>query len=206
VKSWIIALSIAVLTSLVCALIVATGDGPETSGASTSSVASARPPGRSHFPAELARRDDPSSDPAPSATPEVGGTAPPASPPPAQTAETARDHIAEVFTGERLDGSWDGAELARLEKALPTILPTGSQITRVECRSTMCRIESSHPSVDQFAEFARSAFLKETRVNEGPFFASVTSPVVAGQPVTTVAYIARKGHILPMPERIATAQ
>jgi hypothetical protein len=206
-KSWITAISIAVLTSLVCALLVATNETSRGGEGDSPTPSLARPATATERATFAPSRDEasPSNDEASSPSAPAAPAPPPAAPP-SPSSDEVRDQIGGSFKSERVDTSWDGVELARLEKALPALLPTGSQITRVECRSTMCRIESSHASVDQFTEFARSAFLMEKRVNEGPFFASVTAPPVAGQPVTTVAYIARKGHILPMPERIATAQ
>lgn len=208
-KSWITAISIAVLTSLVCALLVATNEESPSSDGDRAAAPLARPDlarqrsASVSSDAEAAARDDDAPSGEPGA--QLSAPASPASPP-APSSDEVRDQIGSSFKSERVDTAWDGAELARLEKALPALLPAGSQINRVECRATMCRIESTHPSIDRFADFARAAFMMENRVNEGPFFASVTAPPVQGQPVTTVAFIARRGHILPMPERIATAQ
>lgn len=204
-KTWFTALAIAALTSLVCALIVATSSRSSESPTSAprASAPGARIPARhsSHEDSALPE-ERPLADEASEAAPAAGAT-PPA---PEVTTEVVATRLADSFRDERQDPSWDSGEATRLERALPAHLPSGSRLLRVECRSTLCRIESSHEGVTQFADFARSSFLMENRVNEGPFFASVTSPVVAGQPVTTVAYVARKGHILPMSERIATAQ
>jgi hypothetical protein len=209
-KSWITAISIAVLTSLVCALLVATNEESPGGDGDRAAAPLARPAKERSASvssgAQAVARDDDASPGEPAAPPSSQASQASQASPPAPSSDEVRDQIGGSFKSERVDTSWDGVELARLEKALPALLPAGSQINRVECRATMCRIESTHPSIDRFADFARAAFMMENRVNEGPFFASVTAPPVAGQPVTTVAYIARKGHILPMPERIATAQ
>lgn len=203
-KIWISMFAIAALTSLVCVLLVATKGSSDEGIARTRTAVSVAPPKmervratadpwRTEANVEQSRADEPTGSAVEAAT----------APPPAPSTDAIRDRMGEIFASERLDEGWDGAELARLEKALPALLPPGSRIDRVECRSTMCRIESTHAGLDAFVDFARAAFSRETRVNEGPFFASVSAPPVAGQPVSTVAFIARKGHILPMPERIA---
>jgi hypothetical protein len=203
-KAWITALGITTLTALVCALIVTMSGGPEapTPQAERPTIPVRRLPPPSP---EAPRFADEAAPTAAAEVPGSGGEATAAAPPP-PTPAVMRDRIGLAFDAEHLDSAWTGAELARLEKALPALLPQGSQLRRVECRSTMCRIESSHASVDQFGDFVQRAFINgEARVNQSGFFAGLLAEPTPGQPVVTVAYIARQGHALPMPDRLASA-
>lgn len=203
-KSWITALGIAALTAIVCALVVSMSEGPVEpvpQAAPAAAAALGPPPSRPAAPRLSEERAPPPTAP----EREDDGAAPASAAPAAPAPAVVRDRIGTSFEAERVDPMWDGIELARLEKTIPALLPPGSQIRRVECRSTMCRIESSHASLDQFGEFVQRAFGGATRVNQSGFFAGLLADPQPGQPVVTVAYIARKGHALPMPERLAAA-
>ena len=202
-KSWITVLGIATLTAIVCALIVATSEGPDDptpqpaqAGVQVRRLSDSPP----REPARQAASDSASAPTADEpAAPEAAAAAPPQPSPAAM-----RDRIGTAFEAERVDTAWNSGELARLEKAIPALLPPGSQIRRVECHSTMCRIESSHAGLDQFGDFVQRAFMSGAgRVNQSGFFAGLLADPQPGQPLVTVAYLARQGHALPMPDRLA---
>lgn len=203
-KSWITVLGIATLTAIVCALIVATSEGPDDPTPQPAQAGVQVRRLSDSPPREPARADaaDSASRAAPAAEPADDEAAPAAPPQPSPAA--MRDRIGVAFDAERVDTAWNSGELARLEKVIPALLPPGSQIRRVECHSTMCRIESSHAGLDQFGDFVQRAFMSgASRVNQSGFFAGLLADPQPGQPLLTVAYLARKGHALPMPDRLA---
>ncbi|HRC54642.1 MAG TPA: hypothetical protein PKU97_01910 [Kofleriaceae bacterium] len=123
------------------------------------------------------------------------------SPPPGPSPMDVRDRISERFFSESVDSAWTQQAVGKLERILPPLLPAGSVMRRVECRSSMCRVESAHQGIDEFGTFVRNAFASDSGISEGGFFAGVLAEPQPGQPVVTVAYVARRGHSLPMPER-----
>lgn len=204
-KKWLTAFGIVTLTAIVCTLIVRMGGQPAAPApqAAPSGVQVRRlPPSTVEAPrfAEDWSASSGSSSDDDDDSVAAPAPAPPAGPGPA----VLRERISASFDVERIDSAWNGAERARLEKALPALLPQGSQLRRVECRSTMCRIESSHTGLPQFGNFVQRAFVSgDDRVAESGFFAGPLGEPEPGQPVITVTYLARKGHALPMPERLA---
>jgi hypothetical protein len=87
-----------------------------------------------------------------------------------------------------------------LEKRVRAVIPAGSSVRSLECRSSLCRIETMHPSVEEFRDFVQRGYLTldfATRVSNGPVFATLLAPPAAGQPVVGVAFLGRDGAVLP---------
>lgn len=198
-KPWTTALFFAVPGALACGLLIST-----TTSSGAAAPTAPRPALGARGPESTQVRagwESSSADPGRQELPRL--------PPPAvektasETLAEARDQLGERFYSEGVDSAWTQETTRQLERTLPALLPAGSAMRRVECRSTMCRVESTHPGLDEFGVFVRSAFVGDTRVSDGGFFAGLLSDPQPGQPVTTVAYVARKGHSLPMPERPA---
>jgi hypothetical protein len=126
--------------------------------------------------------------------PEPTPSATPSEPPPSNM----RDMLARVFEKESTDPKWSPVAEQTAESRLRNAMPKGGSLQSVECRSSMCRIQSVHESVDEFQEFVQSAFMKiDTQVWNGGSF---STPVEDGErhfPVTIVTYIAREGRALP---------
>jgi hypothetical protein len=121
----------------------------------------------------------------------------------ALTGEEVRDHIETSFGADHaLASSHDLAQ--GLEDGVRAVLPAGSSVRSVECRSALCRIETVHPSVDEFRDFVARAFLApDAKVASGPVFAGLLTEPARGEAVVAVAYVGRDGSPLPMPTRRA---
>jgi len=118
-----------------------------------------------------------------------------------------RERFDAVFGAEAVDASWSGRAADALAKSVQALLPAGSTLRRVECRGTLCRIETLHADVDGFRTYAQDAFVhRETRVGASGFFASLVGEPAPGEPVVGVVYLAREGKQLPGPDALFAAQ
>jgi len=86
-------------------------------------------------------------------------------------------------------------ELARdLSDNVRAMLPAGSRLRNVECRSALCRVETEHLSADDFRSFVDHAFLdRRSPVSDRPVVAGITAEPRAGEPLFAVAYVGRDG-------------
>jgi hypothetical protein len=119
----------------------------------------------------------------------------PGSPP---TGEEMRDRLEAAFVAEPPAPSSEAAQT--LEHGVRAALPAGSQLRRVECRASLCRIEIEHAAVDDHREFLQRAFLAHdsTRASSGPVFASPPAQAGDGDPMVAVIFVGREGTALPM--------
>jgi hypothetical protein len=110
------------------------------------------------------------------------------------TAEQRAELVAELesdFRAEARDPKWSDHGTTEASRALAHDLPEGTKLGKVECRSTMCRVESSHTSVDAFQAFVRADLLSHTRqLWNGGFSSYVVSQSPTG--VTALTFIARE--------------
>ena len=121
------------------------------------------------------------------------------SPSTARTAGAIRDEYQKAFQGEPRDATWaDGAQRLAAQR-LQAVLPTGSEVRAVECRTSMCRLETSHPDRSRYEAFMRSAFLGGAPAlwNAPEFSAPLASLDAAHEPLLIVSYLAREGRALP---------
>jgi hypothetical protein len=126
-----------------------------------------------------------------------GGTAAPA-----PTFAETRDRLDGLFHSEGVDLVWSQEAMRTLGGKLPALLPTRSVVRSVDCRGSLCRIETSHTSVDDYRDFIQRAFLSsETRLWDAGFFAGLLAEPEPGQPIVNVAYLAHEGQDLPATER-----
>lgn len=102
------------------------------------------------------------------------------------------EQMDERFFDERIDPGWSHEATTRAEQ-LRTTLSEGSRIVSLDCRSSMCRVEMSHPNLETFQGFIHKSIVGGTLKWDGPLFAALKSD--PGQPgeVQAVAYLARKG-------------
>jgi hypothetical protein len=96
------------------------------------------------------------------------------------------------FFGEGVDPAWSRDATPRAER-LGGLLPRGARVVSLECRSSMCRLEMSHPDLESFQGFLRDGLLGEANTWDGAFMATLKS--APGRPggVEAVAYLARSG-------------
>jgi hypothetical protein len=71
--------------------------------------------------------------------------------------------LEDDFHSERRDPKWSDQGTTEATRALSRDLPQGTKLGKVECRLTMCRVESSHTSVDAFRNFVRVSLLSHDR-------------------------------------------
>lgn len=167
---------------------------------------------RVHIPQFTATRGVPSPLPiaeavraAPDADP-VGRVEPSRSKPAPSLAE-AQARFASFFESEPVDSSWSWKAMDSLTKGVQAVLPAGSTLRRLDCRGTLCRIETEHADLAAFRTFVQNAFLTTaTRLGNSGFFSSLVGDSKADGPLTAVAYLAREGKQLPDPDVLFATQ
>ena len=139
--------------------------------------------------------------PAPLA-PARSAASPRATPPadPIEDFAPVHDALEAAFAAESVDGPWATRARRTAAAHLDAKLPEGSRIDAIECRSTLCRVRSVHPSAARADEFASGVALRN---EAAPWAGDVTLGVIEQAPngtaVTVVAYLAREGVNLPFP-------
>jgi hypothetical protein len=116
------------------------------------------------------------------------------SPRPQESDPTEQQLVAQLeheFRAEARDPKWSDQGTAEATRALAHDLPGGTKLGKVECRFTMCRVESSHAGVDAFQAFVSSSLLSRGRQLWNAGFSSY---VVDQSPsgVTALTFIARE--------------
>ena len=107
----------------------------------------------------------------------------------------------DKFEAEERDPNWSGPAATQATRALTSDLPSGSTLGSVECRTNLCRVESSHPSLDAFQSFVHSALLsRDKKLWNGGFSAQVVAQGPLG--VKAVTYIAKEGQAVPQLEPV----
>jgi hypothetical protein len=141
-------------------------------------------------------------EPEPLAAPEPSG-ATPGAPPPARAPVTSteiRVRYDAKFNDERADAEWSRASQATATTKLSAVLPPSSELKSVECRASMCKIETLHQDVEHYQAFAQSAFMDSTTVPwNGGFFSTGAVEPGTGK-FLAVAYLSREGQELPQLE------
>ncbi|MGK3984788.1 hypothetical protein WME99_17210 [Sorangium sp. So ce136] len=108
-----------------------------------------------------------------------------------------RERLDERFARERRDPAWTVDAQRTAESRVAGAIPETSEVRSIECRASMCRIETTHQDLNQYQQFVHRAFMNpETHLWNGGFFATLLGEPADGR-VTTVAYLAREGEALP---------
>ncbi len=109
--------------------------------------------------------------------------------------------MGRVYEAERVDEAWRRDAVATASRRLPAALPSGSRLEHVDCRSSLCQIETSHAD-EQEAQAYVAAALKtpETQLWNGGFVAVVERDT--GGAVRVTAFLAREGREVPLPEEL----
>lgn len=113
----------------------------------------------------------------------------------------AHDALEAAFGAESRDGAWAMNAQRTAETALSAALPPRSAIRAVDCRATLCRVESSHASFAQAKTFVNQLTTRDSRPWNGGFY---TGPIAedASGAVTFVTYLGREGVAMPaIPDR-----
>lgn len=97
------------------------------------------------------------------------------------------------FSTEVVDPTWTAR--ADLTGKLAEILPTGSRVRSLDCRSTMCRLETAHADDRRYREFSANFMLQVDAppIWSGPsVFQIVHPPEREGDELIAVALLARE--------------
>lgn len=125
---------------------------------------------------------------------------------PAPTSAQVRDRLDDAFRADPIDAAWSQTAVRTLQTKLGPLLPPQSAVRSVDCRGSLCRIETSHAGVTEYRDFVQRTFLGQAELWNAGFFTNVIADPVPGQPVITVAYLAREGQSLPSPEALFGAR
>ena len=107
------------------------------------------------------------------------------------------EQLESLFARERLDAGWTARARGEFESKLARHIPAGSRVRSIECRQSMCRIESAHGDPLTYQQFLESAFRDPSTQlwTAGGFAMATTDYDEAGNRVA-VAYLAREGEAL----------
>lgn len=134
---------------------------------------------------------------APSAQAEAAPTSSPTAPAAAIEPVEVQARLDAKFTDERSDAAWAVTSQRLVTTKLSAVLPPASELRSVECRASMCKIESRHEDAVRYRQFAQSAFSDpETEAWNAGFFSTATLEPGSSR-VIAVAYVAREGQELP---------
>ena len=108
------------------------------------------------------------------------------------------DTMEAAFVSENADPSWARDARRTAERSLIQHMPDGSRIASIECRSTMCRIESNHDHAHAADAFANETLgSSERQPWNGAFATGAISEGDNGGSVTMVSYLMREGNEMP---------
>jgi hypothetical protein len=113
------------------------------------------------------------------------------------TEEEMRDQMQTAFAHGAVGGL--ASKLRTLAQAeLPGRLPASSSIQAIECRGSLCRIQSSHRDQAAYGEFLERAFQAQgTRIWNGAYLAVVVGEN-ADTSLSTVTYVAAEDTNMPV--------
>jgi hypothetical protein len=117
------------------------------------------------------------------------GPARPAAAPPSREEYAA--FLDGEYASESPDPRWNPAR--EVGSKLAAVLPEGSTVRSIECKASMCRLETAHHGAQSYQQFTR-IFLKpgDARPWDGPVVFQVTEGAAEGEgDVTAVAYLGR---------------
>jgi hypothetical protein len=107
----------------------------------------------------------------------------------------------ESFSDETVDAAWSRTASSQASDALTSHLTPGSRLTQLECRADLCRVETRHPTLDQYQEFANASFMT---ADSGLWNGGFSSWVVeqTSDEVVAISYIAKEGHAIPVADAV----
>jgi hypothetical protein len=135
-----------------------------------------------------------SSPPGAAAAPATA-PAPAAAHPPAPV--DPRVQLDAAFLAERADPAWTGGAGRLAEARIGGALPPGSALRALECRASLCRIETEHPDLPHYRQFFQRAFIdQDSRAWNGAVTTAELTEAGDGS-VHVISYLAREGAPLP---------
>jgi len=107
------------------------------------------------------------------------------------------DTLEAAFTSQSRDGGWAMEARRTADATLSAGLPPKSALKSIDCRSTLCRIESIHDRYKDAKAFVNQLGTPERRPWNGAFYTGPISQDPRSGAVTFVTYLAREGVELP---------
>jgi hypothetical protein len=109
----------------------------------------------------------------------------------------ARDHLEAAFRAQPFGAP--GAERAQhvAQTKLAEALPETSRLLAIECRASLCRVESEHQDVERFNQFVEKGLFNTggPEAWTGPFF-SAPAEAPEGR-IAYMSFVALEGGSLP---------
>ncbi|NTX08115.1 hypothetical protein [Myxococcus sp. CA040A] len=112
--------------------------------------------------------------------------------------EQVRQRLEDYFGDESFDTAWARSAEQQAKDGVRAALPVPSQLRSVECRASLCRIETEHGDSEQSLTFVRTAFMDPERQVWNAAFVTVRGADSTDDHIVTVTYLAREGVDLPM--------
>jgi len=110
--------------------------------------------------------------------------------------------LEDKFRSQASDPSWSQKATGEVTRALAGDLTQGSRLGTVECRTDLCRVETSHDSLKAYQAFLQSALLsREKKLWNAGLSTQVLSQSQAG--LAAVTFIAKEGQAVPLAEPLA---
>jgi hypothetical protein len=104
--------------------------------------------------------------------------------------------LESAFAEEAADPGWSSEAERTVQQKLLRVTPRASDVRSIECRSSMCRIETTHRDAGDYERFVLSAFKDpESQVWNGNAFSTSLRLDDRGG-VVSVSYLAREGEVL----------
>jgi hypothetical protein len=107
--------------------------------------------------------------------------------------QEVQDSAEAQFIGEPYDRAWSVETASMLRSSVSSRLPHDSRVQSLECRESLCRLETSHRGADQYGEFQRETLGARDFGWQGSMFFSPVKTESSGR-VTAVTYLIRPGR------------
>jgi hypothetical protein len=112
------------------------------------------------------------------------------------TNQQRQERVAAAFAAERADPSWQPERA--LGEVMREALPPGSSVRAIDCRSSLCRVETSHPDASSQRTYVSAIVFSQpgrVRPYDGALFDE--GEALAGGGLRSVTYFLRPGRELP---------
>jgi hypothetical protein len=118
------------------------------------------------------------------------------------TDEQLRQGIADTFAKEVTGSAQAQQRRSLLASRIQTVLSGSSELKDLDCRGSLCRLETVHADTASFRKFLDAAIRNpETRLGTGGYFALPSGKDERGRTVSVI-YLAADGEPLPPPDQM----
>jgi hypothetical protein len=101
--------------------------------------------------------------------------------------------VKAAFEADTNDASWNKGDTS---EKLRRVLPDGVTLDSVECRSKLCRVDTTAPDFQRFNTFARAAFARpDTRAFTGDTMNVPLEAPASEKTIAMATYVSREGRL-----------